>query len=497
MSLFELLLSKFNYDDIRILENISEVNIEFNVDSVDIAWDEITNIISQYPSRDCLRLNVSLSTDDYSYILYKDGILSNYPLFKSKITEIQSLQDDGDKIDINIKINKEIIDNCVSIYSTDTFINWMTSLDINRIIGLFSELYNARNTLTFISYDKDIELFTNTFKFTKESIKANQEKVDREYILKSKYEIINLQGSSINVIPDDFNIIFYSYENEDLLILFNKVKTLLSLIHIADLSKLNDDNIEFQINGYRSSTFKLVFNEFKFTEINEYIYKIYKWIYLDGNKIDKAVIARNMISLHCRYHSILEIGKETFDSIKTNYSFYLKQNTDDYLDKKKEIYLSIINKCNELSDAIYRFTSDLKTNFIAYFTYLATLIVSNSFMNGRFKDIFTEEITLLTSIIIFGSLVYFYVSIVELNNKNKNIEDYIKDIKVGYGYMIDEMEIDNIINNSEVYKNSKENFSKNRLKISALWITFAVLLFLALDYLSGSNKLLFFFNFFE
>lgn len=495
MSLLELLVDNFHYEHIKIIENISEVNISFKTDSIDVDWEKIIGLITKCPLRDCLKLTVSLSTDDYSYILYKEGVISNYKFFEIKMIEIQSLQNDEDMIDININIKKEIINNTLSIYFTDIFINWIKTIDIYKIIYLFSELYHNRNTLTLISYDKDIRLFTNTFKFTREGVDAKQEKIERENILKSKHEITNLQGNNINIIPDDFNIIFYSYENEDLFFIFHKVKILLSLIHIADLSKINEDNIEMQINGYRSSIFKLAFTEYKYMETNEYIYKIYKWIYSDGNKIDKAILARNMISLHCRYYSILEIGTETFDAIKTNYSYYLKQNTDDYLDKKKELYLSILNKSNELSEAICGFTSDLKKNFIAYFTYLATLIISNSFMNGRFEDIFTQEITSLTSIIILGSVIYFIVSIVELNNKYKGVENYIEDLAVGYGYMIDENEINKIIADSKVYKDSKNSFFRNRKIFSALWILFTVLLFLVLDYISGSNKLLFFINF--
>jgi len=313
---------------------------------------------------------------------------------------------------------------------------------------------------------------------------------------------INFQGRSINIIPEDFHVILDSYENEELKFLFAKIKTVLSLVHIADLSKINEDNVELKINGYRNSTFKVFFSEIQHKGANksennyEYIYKIYRWVYSDGNKIDKAILARNIISLHCRYHNILEIGQETFDSIKTNYSFYLKQNTEDYLEKKRELHLSIINKCSELADIISEFSGDLKRNFVAYFTFLATLLISNSFMGGRFYDIFTPEVTLISSIVIIGSVFYFLISLRVSTAKEKSIDDFVEDLKISYEYIFDKNEISKIIESSIVYKNSKKNYKKNKWIVIVLWIVFTIILFIALDFVSGDSKLLWFFNIF-
>ena len=64
---------------------------------------------------------------------------------------------------------------------------------------------------------------------------------------------------------------------------------------------------------------------------NREIVKIYNWIYEGGNTTDKAIIARNIISLHCKYSSILNLDGKTFSSIQSNFNLYQKDNVDRYL----------------------------------------------------------------------------------------------------------------------------------------------------------------------
>lgn len=56
------------------------------------------------------------------------------------------------------------------------------------------------------------------------------------------------------------------------------------------------------------------------------LYKIYDWIYSGGSSIDKAIIARNIICLHCKYEPLLKVDTKILASIQSNYNLYLKDN---------------------------------------------------------------------------------------------------------------------------------------------------------------------------
>lgn len=61
---------------------------------------------------------------------------------------------------------------------------------------------------------------------------------------------------------------------------------------------------------------------------------MYSWIFTDGNAADKAIIARNVLSLHCKYSSLIDIDELAFASMQSNYNLYLRNNVNQYLELK-------------------------------------------------------------------------------------------------------------------------------------------------------------------
>lgn len=105
------------------------------------------------------------------------------------------------------------------------------------------------------------------------------------------------------MLPDDFKITI-NYENNPLTDLFQKITMLLSISFIATSSAINGSQLKGIINGLRTMEYCCNINNIP---DNKILYGIYNWIYTDGSPIDKAIIARNVISLHCKYVSITEI----------------------------------------------------------------------------------------------------------------------------------------------------------------------------------------------
>ena len=116
--------------------------------------------------------------------------------------------------------------------------------------------------------------------------------------------------------PDDFKITI-DYENNPLTELFQKIMVLLSISFIATSSSINGNQLKGVISGQRTTEYCCEISQL---QNNNVLYSIYNWIYTGGSQIDKAIIARNVISLHCRYVSITEIDEKVTASIQSNYN---------------------------------------------------------------------------------------------------------------------------------------------------------------------------------
>lgn len=315
-------------------------------------------------------------------------------------------------------------------------------------------------------------------------------------MFEDRLEVTNIQGLKLNIIPEDFNIKRYNFENDILKKKFDGIRDLLSIIYISDISIIDTDLCICKINGYKSSEFTISYDYLYTVNRNDYLYEIYKWIYYDGNLIDKSTIARNIVSLHCRYKNILKIGSENLNSIKENYTYYLKTNTDEFLEEKKNIQLQIIEEGKTLSEALFELFRNMIRNLLAYLTFFATLILTNIFGEGTFEDIFTFESVQIFAFIILGSFVFLILSKMEANIKKKKVDYYLEDLKSGYGMMLGEKNVEKIIESVNSHKKTKDAFDKNKNRILFLWGIFNVVLFIILDWISKDIKIFGFIDYF-
>lgn len=506
--LIQELLSKFDTNNYKIKsksDTLGNSNLTFEIDSLPElnVFYEIEELLKEYPKRDLFDICIKSSGEDFFNIKIQNGALQysgpHYIVKNNNINEIlekfNELRGKEYQLEVKIKIEKNYENGFISIYLLDDFIKWILSKNTYETIKLFSNIYKNVNYPVFISYDKEIKIVTETFQIAREEELIKEYFVNRENILKTKLDITNIQKMELNLIPNDFNIKKYEYKNTKLKNRLNSIRDILSIIYISDISLIGDKFLEFRINGYKRLEFKIFYEEIQNKEDNNKLYDIYKWIYNDGNLIDKSTIARNIISLHCRHQSILELDNESLSSIKTNYTYYLKTNTDDFLEEKKNLRLSIIEEGKLLSEALDELIGSMGKNLLAYFTFLATLIVSNTLTQENFKNIFTFEVVQIIAIIILGSFLFLIYSNIKTCCKRKRIQDYMDDLVEGYGVLLGEENATGIINNVKSYNNIVKSFNCRQFIISILWVAFNILLLVFLDWISGDIKIFGIINF--
>lgn len=505
--LIKKLLNKFiNCKIINKSDTLAYFNLKFKTDSLPElnTFYEIEKLLEEYPKRDLFNMCIKSSEDDFFNVTMENDNLeysgSEYIVKNNNINDIISnfnrIRIKEDKLEVTIKIKKDYKNKFISIYSVEDFIQWVLEKDIYQTITFFSELYKYAEYIAFISYDEEIKVLTETFQMLKQQEEVKVYGINRKHILDCKLDITNIQKVELNVIPEDFNVREYEYKDNKLEKRLNCIRDILSIIYISDISLIEENFSEFKINGYRSSEFKIFYKDIEQKSKNDKLYDIYRWIYNDGNLIDKSTIARNIISLHCRHQSILELDDESLSSIKTNYTYYLKTNTDEFLEEKKNLRLSIIEEGKLLSETLYELIANMGKNLLAYFTFLATLIVSNTLTQGNFKNIFTFEVVQIITIIILGSFLFLIYSNIKTYYKKRKIEDYVEDLIVGYGVLLGTENVEKIINSTKSYSNIKSEFIKKQIIISILWIGFNSVLLIFLDWISGDIKILGIIDFF-
>lgn len=279
-------------------------------------------------------------------------------------------------ISVRIRIDKEVIDNHFSVYAFDEFIDDILSLSIEDVMISFSDLLKqASEILIFDIYGSVTMFATKTMFFVPFGSSVTNSEFNRiQRIDKCKEVSYFYNFDTYEVLPDDFKLMV-DYENNPLTELFQKITFLLSIGFIATSASISGSQLKGIINGQRTMEYQCEINQLPNNNNNLYI--IYNWIYTEGNAIDKAIIARNVISLHCKYIPITEIDEKVMASIQSNYNLYLKENVKEYLDLKNKVAEFISETISKTGEYATGLLDKFKANIIAIFGFMFSVILAN------------------------------------------------------------------------------------------------------------------------
>lgn len=272
----------------------------------------------------------SISSRDELEFTIQDEINNVFDLLSGNLEEYQSyIKDSLDDMIFNVKIqiDKNLINNHLSIYSFQKFVDDILSLELDEVMMSFSSIFNSSEEYIIFDVYDGITTFTTKTMFFIPSNPVDEIKIDIDYNFNRNQRIQECKEISYfynfdryELLPDDFKINF-NFKDNPLTELFKKITTILSMCFLASSSTINGNLIKGVINGQRTIDYSCDYGKLS---NNSVLYNVYNWIYTDGNPIDKAIIARNVISLHCRNISVMKIDDKVFASIQSNYNLYLK-----------------------------------------------------------------------------------------------------------------------------------------------------------------------------
>lgn len=481
--------------NIHIVENFDILEIKYSSKSLKYQYEYVTDLFRRIPERDKLTIELSYSDDEYIQINsnnFETNCIEN-------VESLNSLLSDDEEIKLKILVQKEVQLAKLTVYDFSAFSSWLFGKDFLDFIKCCNVLRkDAFQNMQFECIDEDVILRSGFLNFSSgESYINTCDGQQRQIQINSSitHEICGIISDiPINFTPDDFHIIglIRNFPKKYVEYL-NWVEMFFSIAYIASQVVFEKDSIQIVLKGYRVIEEQINFQHGLY---NPNFYNIFDWAYSSGNLNDKVTLARNLISLSCKWKSILAVDEAVLPAIQSNYNLYLKGNVKDYLTLKKEVSATLQNYCNKVSDAINKYTGGLKSNFAAFLGYIATVLFTKGIQKDT-AEIFTKEISVLSSIVLAGSLLICFLSIVELLLKYRYFNKMIDGLKSQYGDIMEDAEINRIVDNNLMLLTAKSNFWWSLWIVSAIWIISIVALYLLLDYISGDVNLLFCINFFH
>ena len=284
------------------------------------------------------------------------------------------------------------------------------------------------------------------------------------------------------LLPDDFKIIV-GYEGNPFVELFQKFETILSLCMLASNSSILRGNLKLQILGQRSVEYTY---DLKDIEGNPILYKVYDWIYSGGSSIDKALIARNIICLHCKYEPLLHLDSKVLAAILSNYNLYLKENVTQYLELKNKVAEFISGIVSKTGEYATELLDKFKTNLIAIFGFLFTVIIANIVSDQPLDNIFTSDITAILELVLAGSVVYLIISFKQSQYQMKKVYDSYEELKKSYDQILTDDDIKESFQDDKIIMDMKKTVSKSQKMYLSIWICFLVILLVCLERISDN-----------
>lgn len=472
----------FSSANISFTERMKIVEAHFEISGKQLPpLDDIATFLSVLPMRDEGKISLKDECDRVIQITKQtDPIDLKYENLCNEIKE--------DIIEVDVEITKSIFDGRFSVYNYDSFIKDIEELSLQNVMTAFSLLLSGQNQIWFEVFDKeDVFWATSTMVFSSEKTRVDREPIDRTLLLDNCRSVSFFYNTSdLQILPDDFHLEIKNSE-EVLNDVFKCIETILALIYISSSSYIGEKRLKLQISGQRSLEFNYTLDNIGY---NPEIFKIYHWIFTDGNVVDKAAIARNILCLHCKFSELREIDDKTFSSIQSNFNLYLKNNVNQYLELKNCVANYIAEVVTKTGEYTISLLGKLKTNLVTICGFLFTVILANIVSEQPLENIFTKDITVLCEIILLGSVVYMLISVFEIYYQRRKMKESYFYLKKNYEDIFSTEELNEIFGNDKMFNDAQNSVKKGIITFSIFWSVFIAVAFFIVEELSVAPVLL-------
>lgn len=477
MNYIAAIMSLFQCSTHRLSERSKILDIEFDYSVESFPqYLQLVDLIQSFPQRDNIVISLTNENDDLFYLSSQN--LSSQQEYDSFRRDCEY----SEQISAKISINKNVKNGVISIYDFSNFAQELSELSLEGLLTSFSALLSESNQLMFEVFDKEILFKTKTMMFSSSSQEVVLDPFDREHRINVCSETTHFYEQAIyQVLPDDFHIEI-NFEGNPLSEMFDKITHILSLIYLSSSASLNYEILELQVTGQRTLEFQC---QCATAIPNPELYKIYNWIYTGGNPIDKALIARNILCLHCRFSDIQKIDGKTFASIQSNYNLYLKDSVSEYIQLTNKLAEFISEEVAKTGDYAVSMLEKFKTNLLAIFGFLFTVVLANIVSDNPLDNIFTHDITFILEAVLFGSVIYLVICVFETKYKMRKVYDSYTALKKNYSSVLTPDDINLEFDEDHLMTEMSNEVTRGMRRYACLWGIFIFVSFLAIEIVSS------------
>lgn len=458
-------------------EDFSEFTVEYSFLTILTPTEEnFKDVFTEVKNSDIC--SVYFSIDQGDSVLIKDD--SNFASSLYDLNNLLSSHEEGENINVKINIYKTPNNNQFLFYAKDCFFNYIKSFDSLSLANFFSSSMFDHTSKIYILVND----FVGTLNSSKFFIAAQYQAEEENYDYREK-RISNITSNNhssffgkLQVLPEDF--IFSGNGEIDLSTLerFQRLGKILLISSIFDITDLTKESFFYKLNGYKSISESIDADIITIKNLDDF-YNIYLWIYSSGNILDKIGLARNLISLHLKKNSSLELEGDVFESLKSSYKIYEKQNVKQYIEVRNKMSDQILDYGKRVASFTDNFANGFQKSALSLVTFFSSLIVTRILATPKNNSDFIMYSTLITLVFIGITLIYMIISRLELNEQEIRFKKSYKDFKKRYADLLTEDDIARILNNDEEHNSDLLYITKKKKWYSYLWISVLVLILIS------------------
>lgn len=449
--------------------------------------EELQALLPNIADRDSWRLRLLTETgDDLFDIRPKSDISVDYDS-----NNLEPYKNDEVRMVYTIDKNKK--NGILSIYEYEVFLENLQNLYAPEFISVFSNKLDDRLVLEV--WSNDVKCFSTTSMAVVKRGEPVPSLSRGEMITKrinDCREHCQWNNKLSDLLPEDVRIIKRNKAGGQLIQLFDQMCLLLSALYVADFSSVDNNGIKLRMSGFKmmkaeipsSKMCSLAFD----TGSVEQWYKIYEWCYTGGYTSDRLTIARNIISLNSPCYEALELNASTFDTIKSNFKIFEKDNVRQYIKVRNEVSQTLLDLQDRINATVESFTGDFRKSVVGLGTFFLTLVVVRVVGSGEWTGIFTPQIVALSFVFIVLSAVILCYSRLAMSKKEKLFMKHYDQLRHRYEALLSKEELDELFEDGDPNKtDSHSNYIQWQKKLYTwLWsivlVAFSVLLILGLCY---------------
>lgn len=469
-------------------ENFSEFTVQYTYSKISLPTEQIfNNLFTQIRSYHIC--SVYFSIDHGESIVIKND--NNYSLPLENLNILLSGHENDEVVTVKINVYKSSINNKFYFYSKDCFFDFISSFDIFGLANFFSSNSFDHTSKIYILLTD----FVGTLHSTKFFIAAQLQTEDEEtnYPEKRINDITSNTHSSffakLKFLPEDFFLRGNSEMRPAALELFQRLAKTLIIASIFDITDLTKESFYYKLNGYKSISETVDTDKIDIKNLDEF-YNIYLWIYSSGNIVDKIGLARNLISLHLKKESSLELEGDVFESLKSSFKIYEKQNVKQYIEVRNKMSDQILAYSKQVASFTDNFANGFQKSALSLVTFFSSLIVTRILSTPKNNYDFILYSSIITFVFIGITLVYMIISRLELKEQEGRFKKSYSDFRKRYTDLLTEEDIDRILNHDEEHKSDLQYIIKKKKWYTSLWIVVLTLIFIAtiIYYILGNAK---------